>query len=111
MVTQLLSPLGGRVPAVCSNGSNSPHDLNVCLFLSVLAVSTLFSAWFLGKCIGTVVFLEALDPAGHLSVQILEAGQPGQNVVVCAGGTVVCREIYGSVPVSSQWPVKQIIYI
>jgi hypothetical protein len=27
--------------------------------------------------------LEALNPTGHLFIQILEDEQPGQNVVVC----------------------------
>jgi hypothetical protein len=50
-----------------------------------------------------VLFLEPLDLVSHLSLQILEAEQPGQGGVVSAQVELLPIEvrIYGSVPVSS----------
>jgi hypothetical protein len=99
---QILSPLGGRIPAMCSFVCNSLHHLNS-LSLSFLTVNIFFLAWFLGRCINIVVFLETLEPRG---LQILEGKQPDQSgVVYMLVKLFSVEEFMKMFKVSSQWPL------
>jgi hypothetical protein len=61
----------------------------------------------LGSKVG---FLEALDRAVHLYLEVLKAQEPGERSGRYTGGTLVCRGIYENLPVSSRWLVVLTIY-
>jgi hypothetical protein len=88
LVVQLFRSQSGWIPAGCGYSSNSLYLLDVCPCLDFVVVATLFSAWLSRKGIDIVVFstltvlgseivlFQALNPAGGLSLEVLESHVP-----------------------------------
>jgi hypothetical protein len=80
----LFSSQSRWIPAVCGYRSSSSYLVDVCLWLSFLGLGTHLSAWSSGKGIGIivfsalavfeseVVFLQELNPAGGLFLEVHE---------------------------------------